>query len=180
MYPKSPDFARAPSYALPMASVRETLQRRVVEPVRQQLWQGVTPRKLALSLALGVVISVMPVFGVTTVVALAVSVLLRLNHVALVAANYAAYPVQIVLFIPFFQAGAWLTRGPPVPFSLDQIRAELSAGVWPTVVRYADANARAMLAWAVVAPVVTWLLFLLFERMLSRLPFPRQEPPPAP
>jgi uncharacterized protein (DUF2062 family) len=163
-----------------MASVRDALNRRVVEPVKQQLWQGVTPRKLALSLAMGVVISVMPVLGITTVVALAVSVVFRLNHVAMVAANYAAYPLQILLFIPLFQAGAWLTRGPPVPFSLEQIRAELAIGVWATVVRYAEANARALVAWLVVAPLATWLLYALAYRMLARLPLPRQEPPVAP
>jgi len=163
-----------------MLDVKQTLRRRVVEPVKQQLWQGVTPRKLALSLALGVVISVMPLMGITTLVALALSVLLRLNPVAVVAANYAAYPAQILLFIPFFQAGAWITGGPPVPFSLDQIRAELALGVWPTVVRYADANVRAMVAWLLFAPLVTWILFALFRRLLARLPTPRVEPPPAP
>ena len=138
-----------------MASLKETLRLRVVQPVKQQLWQGVTPSKLALSLALGVVISVMPLLGITTVVALLVSVIFRLNHVAVVAANYAAYPLQIMLFIPFFEAGARLTGGAPIPFSLDQIRSELGAGVWPTLVRYGDANLRALGAWALVAPLVT-------------------------
>ena len=163
-----------------MDRVKEALHRRVVEPVKQQLWQGVTPAKLALSLALGVVISAMPVLGITTLVALAVSVVLRLNHVAVVAANYLAYPLQILLFIPFFQAGAWLTGGPPVPFSIEQIQAELTVGIWPTVVRYADANARAMVAWLIVAPLATWILRALFLKMLARLPLPRVEQPPAP
>jgi uncharacterized protein (DUF2062 family) len=163
-----------------MVQVREAIRRRVVEPVKRQLWLGVTPGKLALSLALGVVISVMPVLGITTLVALAVSFVLRLNPVAVVAANYLAYPAQILLFIPFFQAGAWLTGGPPVPFSIDQIRAELAVGVWPTVVHYAGANARAMVAWLLFAPLATWLLRAVFLRLLVRLPLPRVEPPSAP
>jgi hypothetical protein len=163
-----------------MARLKEVLHQKVVAPVKQQLWQGVTPRKLALSLAFGVVISVMPLLGVTTLVALAVSAAFRLNHVAMVAANYAAYPLQILLFIPFFKLGAWLTRGRPVPFTLQQIQAELSAGVWPTIVRYADANARALGAWLLLAPLATWLLTLVFRKMLERLPLPRvdEEPPP--
>jgi uncharacterized protein (DUF2062 family) len=159
-----------------MRKVREALRRRVVEPVVQQVKQGVTPEKLALSLALGVVVSVMPVLGVTTFVALALSAVLRLNHVAVVAANYAAYPLQIVLYIPFFQVGARITGGPPVPFSFTQIQAELAAGIWPTVVRYAGANARAMAAWLLVAPLATWLLYLALRPLLSRLPIPRKEP----
>jgi len=163
-----------------MRKVKAVLHRRVVAPVKQQLWQGVTPAKLALSLALGVVISVMPVLGITTVVALAVSVAFRLNHVAMVAANYLAYPAQILLFIPFFQAGAWLTGGPPVPFSIEQIQAELAAGIWPTIGRYAGANARALVAWGLLAPLATWLLYAVFLRLLARLPVPRVEGPPAP
>jgi uncharacterized protein (DUF2062 family) len=163
-----------------MVRVKETLQRRVVAPVKQQLLQGVTPAKLALSLALGVVVSVMPVLGITTLVALALSVVLRLNHVAMVAANYAAYPGQILLFIPFFQVGAWITGKPPVAFSLDQIRSEMTVGVMPTIIRYADANARAMVAWLLFAPLATWILFLVFHRLLARLPLPQTGPPPPP
>jgi uncharacterized protein (DUF2062 family) len=159
-----------------MKKAKEALRLRVVAPVVQQLVQGVTPEKLALSVALGVVVSVMPVLGVTTLVGLAVSAALRLNHVAVVAANYAAYPLQIILFIPFFQMGAWVTRGPPVPFSFTQVQAELAAGIWPTVLRYAEANARALAAWILVAPLATWLLFLALRPLLSRLPIPRTEP----
>jgi len=180
MYPKLAVFARGSGYEDPMVQVRDAIRRRVVEPVKQQLLQGVTPAKLALSLALGVVVSVMPVLGITTLVALGLSVVLRLNHVAVVAANYLAYPAQILLFIPFFQAGAWLTGGPPVPFSIEQIQAELNVGFWQTVVRYTDANARAMVAWLLVAPLATWLLRAIFLKMLARLPLPRVEPPPAP
>ena len=180
MYRKLGVFARGSGYEGHMAQWKETLRRRVVEPVKQQLWQGVTPRKLALSLALGVVISVMPILGITTLFALGLSVLFRLNHVAVVAANYAAYPGQILLFIPFFQVGAWITGKPPVAFSLDQIRSEMSAGITPTIIRYADANARAMVAWLLFAPLATWLLFLLFHKLLARLPLPQKGPPPPP
>lgn len=160
-----------------MGKLADTLRRRVADPVLQQLRRGATPRELAFSLAVGVVISVMPLFGVTTVVALAAAALLRLNPVAVVAANYAAYPLQILLFIPFFQAGAGLTGGPPVPFTLDQIRAELALGVGATVLRYLDANLRALLAWALVAPVATWLLALGLRPALSRLPLPGDPAP---
>jgi uncharacterized protein (DUF2062 family) len=160
-----------------MGKAREVLRARVVNPVLQQLRQGVTPEKLALSLALGVVVSVMPILGITTLFALALAAALRLNPAAVVAANYAAYPLQILLYLPFFELGTWVTRGPPVPFTLPQIRAELAAGIWPTVVRYAGANVRAMAAWIVVAPLAIWVLFLVLRPILFRLPIPREEAP---
>jgi uncharacterized protein (DUF2062 family) len=163
-----------------MGKAREVLQRRVLGPVVRELRQGVTPGKLALSLAIGAVVSVMPVLGVTTFFALAISAMLRLNPVAVVAANYAAYPLQILLFIPFFEAGAWMTRGPPVPFSFEQIRAELALGIWPTVVKYAEANARAMVAWVAMAPLLTWFLYVTLRPVLARLPIPSGEAPDGP
>jgi uncharacterized protein (DUF2062 family) len=159
-----------------MGKVREALRRRVVAPVLQQLKQGVTPEKLALSLALGVVVSVMPILGITTIVALFFSAVFRLNHAAVVAANYAAYPLQIVLYIPFFELGTWITRGPPVPFSLAQIKAELAGGVAATVAKYAEANLRAVAAWSLVAPLAIWILYLALRPLLAKLPIPRTEP----
>jgi uncharacterized protein (DUF2062 family) len=151
----------------------------VVDPVLAQLRQGVTPRKLALSLALGVVVSVMPVLGITALVAVALGALLRLNQPAILAANYAAYPLQILLFIPFFEAGAWITGGPPIRFSLAQLRAEMAEGLWATVVRYAEANLRALVAWGIVAVPATLLLAFLLRPPLARLPLPRDPEPPA-
>jgi uncharacterized protein (DUF2062 family) len=145
----------------------------VAEPVLAQLRQGITPDKLALSLALGVVLSAIPVLGITALFCVAAAAALRLNQPAILAANYAATPLQVVLFVPFFRAGAWAFGAPPVSFSLEQVRAELQAGIWPTIVRYWDANLRAVGVWALAAPVAAFLLFAVFRRVLRRLPLPR-------
>jgi hypothetical protein len=43
-------------------------------------------------------------------------------------------------------------------------------------VKYAEANARAMVAWVALAPLATWLLFLVLRPLLAKLPIPRSEP----
>jgi len=43
-------------------------------------------------------------------------------------------------------------------------------------VKYAEANARAMVAWVALAPLATWILFLVLRPVLARLPIPRSEP----
>jgi uncharacterized protein (DUF2062 family) len=163
-----------------MAKIREVLKRRVAGPVMAQLRQGATPDRLALSLALGVVLSAIPVLGFTAVLCVGVAAALRLNQPAILAANYAATPVQAALYIPFFHAGAWLFGAPPVSFSLAQVRAELEAGVWATVVRYWDANLRAVGAWALAAPLAAAALFLVLRALLRRLPLPIAPAPAAP
>jgi len=145
-----------------------------------QLRQGITPEKLALSLALGLVLSAMPVLGVTGILCVAVAAVLRLNQPAIIAANYAATPLQLGLYVPFFEGGAWLFGAPPVSFSVAQVKAELAAGIWPTMVKYWDANLRAIGAWALVAPLATVLLVALLRPLLARLPMPRGGAPGAP
>lgn len=152
------------------------LRRRILEPLKAQLTQGVSPGRLALALALGGVLGVLPVLGVTTVVCAVAAAALRLNQPAIQVANYVAYPLQLLLYLPFFQAGARLFGVPPVGFTLEQLRAELAADLLGTVVRYAAANLRAVTAWALVAPLAAGLLFAGLRTLLARLPRPTPAP----
>jgi len=152
--------------------MRAFLRRRLVDPLLAQLTQGVSPEKLTLTLALGVGLGTFPVLGTTTLLCAAAGVLLRLNQPAIQVANYFAYPLQLALFLPFFQLGAWLFGEPALPLSLDQIRAELSADTLGTVVRYAGANLRATVAWLLVAPPAMLLVRLAARPLLARLPLP--------
>jgi len=148
------------------------LRRRILDPLKAQLTQGVSPGRLALALALGGVLGVLPVLGVTTVACAVAAAALRLNQPAIQVANYVAYPIQLILYLPFFQAGARLFGAPPVGFTLEQIRAELAADLLGTVARYATANLRAVAAWALLAPIAAGLLFAALRAVLARLPRP--------
>lgn len=149
--------------------MRELVQRRIVEPLRQQLTQGVTPARLALALSLGAVIGVIPVLGATTLLCGLIAVVLRLNQPAVQVANFAAYPVQIALFIPFFHAGSWLFGRPAMELTVQQMRDELHADRWGTFAHYAGANARAVAVWALCAPFVSTLLFVILRPVLRRV-----------
>jgi len=149
-----------------------------VEPIRRQLTQGASPRALALALALGLTVGTFPVLGTTTLACGLVAAALRLNQPAIQVANYAAYPLQLALYIPFFQAGAWLFGEPPLSLTLSQVQAELSADVWGTIARYAWANVRAVAAWSSVALPIALVLFLALKALLERLPSPGGVAPP--
>jgi uncharacterized protein (DUF2062 family) len=148
------------------------VRRRLLQPLKDQLTQGVSPARLALALALGAVVGVFPVLGVTTLACAAVAAGLRLNQPAIQVANYVAYPLQLLLFIPFFQAGAWLFGQPPVSFTLGQLQAELAADLGGTMARYVLHDLRAVAAWALVAAPAVGVLFVLLRGLLARVPLP--------
>ena len=148
------------------------LRARLLDPLARQLTQGVSPGRLALALALGIVLGTFPVLGATTALCALAGVALRLNQPAIQVANYVAYPLQLALFLPFFRAGAWLFGAPPVPFTLADVKASLARDAWGTVAAYAGANLRAVVAWALVAPVAAAALRLALRPLLARLRLP--------
>jgi uncharacterized protein (DUF2062 family) len=132
----------------------------------------VTPGRLAAALALGLTLGTLPVLGVTTLLCGLLAAALRLNQPAIQVANFVAYPMQLVLLIPFFEAGAWLFGRPPVDLTVAGLRAELAVDLAGTVVRYLGVTVRALAAWGLVAPVVAGLLFVALRPLLARLPPP--------
>ncbi len=159
--------------------MRQFLRKRILEPLKQQLVQGVTPGQLALALALGLVIGSLPVLGVSSLLCAVVAVIFRLNQPAIQVANYLAYPVQLALFVPFFKAGAHLYSAPKLALSFAQLEAELSADLAGTMSRYATANLHAFTAWALVAPLGVALMFFALRFVLVRVRVPGAGAPPA-
>lgn len=150
--------------------MRSFLRARLVDPLVRQLTQGVSPARIALAVALGLTLGSFPVLGATTILCAAAGVALRLNQPAIQAANYAAYPLQLALYVPFFQMGAWLFGSPPVSLSLSEIQAMLARDLWGTLSAYGVANLRAVAAWTLVAPAAAAALAFLLRPLLARLP----------
>jgi len=148
--------------------VRAFLRGKIVDPIARQLTQGVSPSKLALAVALGVVLGAFPVLGATTALCALAGVALRLNQPAIQAANYVAYPLQLALYVPFFRAGARLFGLPPLAFTVADVQRQLTSDPWGTIAAYAGANARAVVAWAVIAPVAALAVYAVLRSVLAR------------
>ena len=134
------------------------------------LWlgQGISPRRLALTLALGFAIGCIPVIGIPTVLCATVALALRLNFPAIQAANYAAMPLQLALIVPFIRLGRWLIASessragdPPALFSLRFFDVASHMG------RMAG---QALLAWLLVAVPAVILMTAMLTLMLRRIP----------
>jgi uncharacterized protein (DUF2062 family) len=87
----------------------------------QALKQGITPRKLALTCALGAVIGTFPLFGTTTALCFGVAIALRLNIAIIQLVNYMLAPLQILLILPFIKVGTNVFGLSPFPYSSEQL-----------------------------------------------------------
>ncbi len=143
-------------------------RRRIARPILELLRQGVTPEKMALSLALGVAIGVFPALGTTTALCALVAFIWRLNLPAIQIVNYFVYPVQLALIIPFFRAGEILFGAPHLPLSALQIVAMVRASLWASIRFLWTTTWHAMIAWCLAAPVFVALVYVLLVPILRR------------
>ncbi|HTU64581.1 MAG TPA: DUF2062 domain-containing protein [Steroidobacteraceae bacterium] len=154
-------------------------RRRVVAPLLSLLRQGVTPEKLALSVALGAIVAVIPVLGVSTVLCALLALRLRLNMAAIQLVNYLLTPAQLLLIIPFLRFGEALAGAPKFRVTLESGLALISQGVVNAVRVLWDAIVHATLGWLVLAPFAAVALYVIFKSVFRRLA-PRAPATPAP
>ena len=133
--------------------------RRLVRPIIELLRQGVTPEKIAFSIALGVALGVFPVLGSTTALCALAALVLRLNLPAIQVVNYFVYPLQIALLIPFFRLGERLFHAPHLPLSVPQIYAMIHANMWNAIRSLWTTAWHAVIVWCLLAPVFTALVY---------------------
>ena len=145
--------------------------------LKNMFTQGVSPRKLAFTISLGIFIGTAPVVWGTTLICAGLAVVFRLNHPSIQAANYLVYPLQLALIVHFYRMGAgFFPWGPAVSadiFSKGITREWLENSV-PLVV----ATLKALAAWFLIAaPAALLLYFLLWSVFAVYRPLTRQAMP---
>ncbi len=149
-------------------SVREVFRCKVLRPLLRQLRGGVTTRRLAWSLALGLIIGINPSVGVTTVLVVLLAWTFGLNQVASQVGAHAATPLHLMLFLPFIELGVHLFHTHRLPLTRRQIEHlshhpfRLFRDIWQW-------EWHALVVWGVVALVAMPLLAKYLRRGLVLL-----------
>ncbi len=149
--------------------MREFLLRRIWHPLRELLRQGLTPGKLAASVAIGLGISIFPVIGMTTLLCVLAAYLGRLNQPAVQLINYLAYPLQILMLIPFIRLGERLFNAPRLLLDAHQIIGLIKTDAFGAIRFFWTSTWHAVVAWLMVVPLATVLLTLLLIPVMRRL-----------
>ena len=147
-------------------------QRRIRDPLVAQLTQGITPEKIALTLAVGTACALFPIFGATTLLCIAAAITLRLNQPIIHLLNQACWPVHIPAMYGFIRFGEYLCGAPAVSFNVRHMRDLL----WNhPALFFRDFGAtafHAVIAWLVLAPpfvALAYLVALPVTRRIARL-----------
>ena len=129
---------------------------------------GVSPQRLAFTLALGFAIGCIPVLGVTTTLCIVVALVLRLNFPAIQVANWAAAPLQLLLIMPFVRLGKRIfTFG---THRAVEIGSLLHTSPLALISQVGGMFGQALLAWLLIAVPAVALMTVMLTTLLRRVP----------
>lgn len=130
-----------------------------------------SPQKLALTVAIGLMVGILPLVWGGTLICVLFACLFRLNQAGIQAANYLAYPLQIALIVPFYRLGAKIFPWKPA-VSQKAVTYSIDSGIGAGIMQVAVATLKAVGVWLIVAPPMACLLYLCllpaFKRLLAR------------
>ena len=146
-------------------SIREWIRCHVLRPLLRVLRGGVTPRRLAWSLALGMVVGINPSVGLTTLLVVLVAWVFGLSKLASLIGTHVVAPLHLLLFIPFIELGVHLFHTRKLPMNRKQLEhlshhpLRLFHEIWQW-------EWHALIVWGVLAGVAMPLLALSLRRAL--------------
>jgi uncharacterized protein (DUF2062 family) len=143
-----------------MNRVRNWVQAKVVQPVVTVIKAGITPHKLALSLAVGLSCGIFPIPGLTTLPVLAVAFAAGLNVPIAQVINLLVTPLNLMTVVPFKNLGESLLGAEPAPLSVADLASGLRVAPIATLRDTGAAIAHALFGWLVFFPVGTFLLYI--------------------
>lgn len=153
----------------PVRPFRGLFQSRVIKPILHLLRVGATPRQLAWSLAVGIVIGMNPIIGSTTLLCLGVAFAFRLNLIASQIANQLSFPIQLALVVAWLRAGEILFRTGPPPLDASDLIHLMRQHPWSTAHTLWTWEWHAFVVWLMAATILTPLLAAALHPILRRL-----------
>ena len=141
---------------------------RIGEIIRKSLTQGISPRKLAISVALGIIIGIIPVVWGSTLICVILAFLLRLNQPCIQAANFLVYPLQIALFVPFHHLGAKIFPWGP-SLSIETLLKGFRQDFAGNIALILLAALKAVAAWILTATPLAVLLYFILLTIFTKI-----------
>ncbi len=144
-------------------------RRRVIDPIRAQLTQGVSPDQIALTLGVGTSCSLLPFLGFTSLLNLGVGLALRMNQPILQTLNQLLGPVQLLLILVHVRLGEWIWGATGDQFTVgEMVRVFRESSLAEFLARFGWAGIHALSAWLLLAPVIVAIVYFSVRPALRR------------
>jgi uncharacterized protein (DUF2062 family) len=148
---------------------RRFYHKRIITPILGLLKQGISPEKIAMSMSCGIVMGLFPIVGITSLLCIVTAFFFNLNQAMTQLFNWLAYPLQIVLIIPFFRFGSFLFHTEPITVTVHHVIDSYRADFWGTIHLLEEITLHAAVAWLIICIPLGIILYLTFKPLLQKM-----------
>ena len=131
--------------------------------------QGLTTTAILYVNSLFILLSVIPILGVTTFLITVVSLKSKLNLPIMIALSYLIWPIQILLILPFISAGEYIFSITPSHHTVDEIINSFQNGFFSTLGKLSFELFYGFSAWVLIAiplSVIAYGICLLVLKLM--------------
>jgi len=130
--------------------------------------QGLTPIELTQSILVAGLFSIIPILGVTTILLTAFSLKRKLNLPVMIAISYLAWPLQILMIIPFINIGEYFFSVPQSHHSVEEIIASFQESFFGTLSQLSFELLCGFGGWLLTAVPFFILIYLVSNLLISK------------
>ena len=130
-------------------------KRKVTNPLINFLKQGLTPEMLSRTIASALLVGTIPIPGTSTLLCTALSLGFRMNLALIQLVNYLVFPLQILLFVPFYTLASKIS-GKVLFLNASEISAQFAGDNWQKAsIDLLWLTGTSVLVWRIVPPTGT-------------------------
>jgi uncharacterized protein (DUF2062 family) len=145
----------------PPVRPRSFWQRRVRDPIVAQLTQGITPQKIALTLAMGSAFGLFPILGLSTVLCFLVAWAFKLNQPIIQLINQALWPVHVPVIFLYVRIGEQIFGVHHARFSLRFMNELFWKDPRQFMHTFGTTALYAIVGWLVLAPLYAAAIYFV-------------------
>jgi len=140
---------------------------KIWQKIKDLFKEGLTPKQLALSITIAILVSVFPIFGITTIVLTAIAVPLKINLPITIAVSYITEPIKFLLVIPFIKVGGYIFKSDHSLLTYDAIKTSYDESFWATVRDLSYELVCGSVGWLLLAVPVGVLVFFILKEIFT-------------
>lgn len=129
--------------------------------------QGLTPKQLALSLVVSTLVSIFPMYGISTIILTFIALRLKLNLPIMIVVSYIAEPIKVLLLIPFINIGAWFFGAEHTLLTFEAIKASYRESFMDTLKTLSYHLLYGFMGWTLVAIPLSVVLYFILKGILT-------------
>lgn len=105
----------------------------LLQKIKKPFQQGLSANEVTKAIIVSLLFTVVPVFGITTILLAFVSLKFKLNLPIMVIVSYLATPLQFILFLPFIHIGETIFNMNHSLLTVQEIKNAFDVSFWKTI-----------------------------------------------